>query len=71
MSENKIMLPQIDESRCTLCGICVTACPEQALSMRESGPVFTKPEKCTFCTLCEEVCPEHAIRCEFEIGWKK
>jgi formate hydrogenlyase subunit 6/NADH:ubiquinone oxidoreductase subunit I len=70
-------LPQIDESRCTLCGLCVEACPCQAVKLGEQGPVFACPEACPChgldaeapaCRcLCEEVCPTGAITCAFEI----
>jgi formate hydrogenlyase subunit 6/NADH:ubiquinone oxidoreductase subunit I len=70
-------LPQIDETRCTLCGLCVEACPCHAVELEEQGPVFTCPEACPHaptcaetpdCScLCEEVCPTGAISCPFEI----
>jgi len=70
-------LPQVDETRCTLCGLCVGACPCHAIELGEQGPVFTCPETCpchctgteaTDCScLCEEVCPTGAITCAFEI----
>ncbi len=68
-------LPQVDETRCTLCGLCVEACPCHAVELGERGQIFTCPEACrrtcteTFdcCCLCEEVCPTGAITCAFEI----
>jgi formate hydrogenlyase subunit 6/NADH:ubiquinone oxidoreductase subunit I len=70
-------LPQVDETRCTLCGLCVEACPCQAIELGEKGPVFACPESCPHtvpcdealgCScLCEEVCPTGAITCAFEI----
>ena len=70
-------LPQVDEARCTLCGLCVEACPCHAVKLGERGPVFTCPEVCLslltrteafdcLC-VCEEVCPSGAIACAFEI----
>jgi len=69
--------PQVDEARCTLCGLCVEACPCQAIELGEKGPVFACPESCPHtapcdealgCScLCEEVCPTGAITCAFEI----
>ena len=68
-------LPQVDETRCTLCGLCVEACPCHAVELGERGPVFACPETCLHasaetcdcCCLCEEVCPTGAITCAFEI----
>jgi len=70
-------LPQVDKTRCTLCGLCVEACPCHAIELGEQGPVFACPEACPHtatcdealgCScLCEEVCPSGAISCAFEI----
>jgi len=69
------VLPQVDETRCILCGLCVEACPCDAVRLGERGPIFTCPTVCpsTCATtfdchcLCEEVCPTGAIACAFEI----
>ena len=42
-------LPQVDETRCTLCGLCVEVCPCQAVKLGDQEPVFTCPEDCS-CT---------------------
>ena len=70
-------LPQVDETRCTLCGLCVEACPCHAVELGERGPIFSCPQACPsigVCAegadgyyLCEEVCPTGAITCAFEI----
>jgi len=69
--------PQVDETRCTLCGLCVEACPCQAVELGEQGPIFSCPEVCVClrigdgasdcCCLCEEVCSSGAITCAFGI----
>jgi formate hydrogenlyase subunit 6/NADH:ubiquinone oxidoreductase subunit I len=69
----KWALPQVDETRCTLCGLCVEACPCHAVKLGERRPMFDCPEVCPgtgrpeVCCLCEEVCPTGAITCAFEI----
>ena len=70
--------PTIDEELCTLCGLCVEACPCGAIVLGEHGPVFTAPGMKEHCVcaaeqgadcaqICEEVCPTGAIVCEFII----
>ena len=47
--------------RCKLCGLCVKACPVDALSQAEgSRPVFDY-SKCIECCCCHEVCPHQAV----------
>jgi len=79
MPQHTTGLPQVDESLCNLCGLCVEACPCGAVTMGAKGPVFSVPEKCKSslscdedagCScfyMCEEVCPTGAISCAFEI----
>ncbi len=71
--ETTCIPPQVDETRCTLCGLCVEACRCHAVELGERGPVFDCHKACPvpgaydcWC-LCEEVCPTGAITCTFEI----
>jgi formate hydrogenlyase subunit 6/NADH:ubiquinone oxidoreductase subunit I len=65
--------PQVDETLCNLCGLCVEVCPCHAVELGERGPIFDCPKECIIteglenCCLCEEVCPTGAITCAFEI----
>jgi Fe-S-cluster-containing hydrogenase component 2 len=77
-------LPQVDEARCTLCGLCVEVCPCHSVELGERGPAFNCPDSCPDPTcsmalyhscLSEEVCPSGAISYPFEIvlegeGWE-
>lgn len=46
---------------CTLCGVCVEACPSGALEMRE-GRLAYDPEVCISCGSCADACPEEVIK---------
>lgn len=50
----------IDEVRCTGCGICLTACPQEAIVLK-AGRAEIRQELCTDCGVCLSVCPEEAI----------
>ncbi len=41
---------------CTFCGLCVSACPVNALSVSDNGPILDE-EVCIHCSLCFENCP--------------
>ena len=66
---------QVDDRRCTLCGLCVEACRCHAVTLGEQGPVFACPDAClpaqtdtcNCICLCEEVCPTGAITCALDI----
>jgi formate hydrogenlyase subunit 6/NADH:ubiquinone oxidoreductase subunit I len=64
--------PEVDERRCTRCGLCVEACSCDAVKVGDHGPVFTCPEaepraEAGCSCLCEEVCPTGAISWPFQI----
>ena len=66
---------QVDKALCTLCGLCVEACPCGSVRLEEDELTFTCMETCSLACLeviggwclCEEVCPTGAITCAFEI----
>lgn len=65
--------PETDPERCTTCGLCVPACPAEAIS--EDDPQQTT-EKCVACAACLKVCPEDArafppAQAEAIQGWLK
>jgi MinD superfamily P-loop ATPase len=66
---NDWALPSIDYERCTQCGVCVTGCSQEALTMGATGPYFSTPQNCTYCADCEALCPAGAITCSFQISW--
>lgn len=59
--------------RCTRCGDCLSACPEQVLVAGEGGfPCFDPGSgsgACTFCGACAEACPEGLFGAVSERPW--
>jgi Fe-S-cluster-containing hydrogenase component 2 len=55
------MAVQIDGEKCTGCGLCVDACPVEAISL-ENDKAKVDAEKCVDCGQCVEECPNEAIK---------
>jgi heterodisulfide reductase subunit A len=54
----------VDDAACTACGICLTACPYDAITMSEEGDrhvAVISPTGCKGCGGCVPLCPENAI----------
>ena len=51
--------PMFDESKCTLCGVCASLCPENAIVI-EDDVLNYDPRKCVFCGCCVQDCPVQA-----------
>ncbi len=61
-------VPELDEDRCTYCGLCSEICQFKAISIFE-GVGLTFPEMCHGCGGCFQVCPADALKIERrEIG---
>ncbi|MFH1655461.1 MAG: DUF362 domain-containing protein [Candidatus Omnitrophota bacterium] len=52
--------PKIDSSKCTVCGLCVKACPVEAISIKDKRTKINQAD-CVLCFCCKEVCPQGAI----------
>ncbi len=62
----------VDLDRCTGCGVCIDACPEEAVSRGAIGAVNrgkakvakvdVDEKKCSFCGVCNIMCPFNAIK---------
>ncbi|MCA1742422.1 MAG: 4Fe-4S binding protein [Desulfonatronovibrio sp.] len=61
-SQEKIYLsvPEVDESKCTLCRKCSDLCQFKAINVMGSA-ILTFPEMCHGCGGCMAICPENAI----------
>jgi NAD-dependent dihydropyrimidine dehydrogenase PreA subunit len=53
---------EIDEARCTGCGLCVTACAEGALEIHDGVAKVIKEDFCDGLGACIGDCPEGALR---------
>jgi ferredoxin len=54
----------VDAKRCTMCRMCVTICPQQAI--REiRGKLRVDFRKCILCLCCSEMCPVNAVYLRF------
>lgn len=55
--EKAVAVVQVD--KCIGCGVCVDACPQNAIKMNNHAIV--DPELCTACAICVSECPTDAI----------
>lgn len=51
--------PEVDESKCIKCGLCVTYCPDGCVELNEK--VEFDLDYCKGCGVCAEECPKEAI----------
>ena len=62
------MITLSDPTGCCGCGACASACPHEAISLREDAEGFLYPhtdaDRCTRCGICARVCPMGSIRAE-------
>ena len=54
------MAVKVDADLCTGCGICVDACPLEAISLNNDQVVIDE-DTCTECGSCVDECPNEAI----------
>ncbi|MCD1295310.1 ferredoxin, partial [Methanocella sp. CWC-04] len=76
IEDNKLVIEQkllttksnlvVDLDRCTGCGVCIDACPEEAVSegplgavnrgKAQTSKVDVDPKKCSYCGVCTILC---------------
>ena len=63
-----VLIPEVDEDRCTYCGRCAEVCAYNAIAVVKQK-VLIFPDLCHGCGACSYLCPEKAIsEKENEIG---
>jgi ferredoxin len=56
-------MAEVDESSCTGCGVCVSRCQVEAVTLKGSPPVAVIAEtRCIGCGLCVPTCPSGALK---------
>jgi len=64
-----VPVPEIDQNKCTYCGICSDLCQFKAIALIPDASVLTFPELCHSCGGCWAACPEKVItQGERELG---
>jgi MinD superfamily P-loop ATPase len=61
-----ILIPQVDENRCTYCGECANVCQFHAI-VTVGKKVLVFPELCHGCGSCALICPEKAITEQLDV----
>ena len=60
----------IDQNVCVACGVCMKACPRDAISIYRGCYAVVEKDKCVGCGLCSKHCPAGCI-CKKERGDEK
>jgi 2-oxoacid:acceptor oxidoreductase delta subunit (pyruvate/2-ketoisovalerate family) len=63
----RVLMPVIDESKCVACGLCITICPEAAITGKPKVKPKIDMRFCKGCGVCANECPSKAIEMKKEV----
>ena len=59
LREQLIAHPAVSQDRCINCGVCLEACPADAVTLKDFAVI--NEQQCIRCYCCQELCPEGAV----------
>jgi len=59
---------QLDEQKCTGCGMCLEVCPHNVLEMKGKHAQIIERDACMECGACSRNCPAGAISVQSGVG---
>ena len=59
---------QLDESKCTGCGMCLDVCPHSVLKINGKNIQIAERDACMECGACSRNCPAGAISVQTGVG---
>jgi NAD-dependent dihydropyrimidine dehydrogenase PreA subunit len=59
---------QLDENKCTGCGMCLEVCPHEVFKLNTSHVVIQNRDACMECGACSRNCPAGAVSVETGVG---
>ncbi len=58
----------LDQEKCIGCGMCLTVCPQEVLSMDNGSAAVSNRDRCMECGACARNCPVEAITVKAGVG---
>ena len=59
---------QLDEEKCTGCGVCLLVCPHAVLGMNDGHARIENRDACMECGACAQNCPTEAVTVQHGVG---
>lgn len=56
--------PELDESKCIHCFLCVPVCPDSCIKVKDGARAPLDLDHCKGCGICVKVCPVKALSME-------